>query len=37
MTTLAGEMMAMAYAPYSNFAVGAALRGESGPTACREA
>jgi cytidine deaminase len=30
MLSLAREMMARAYAPYSNFHVGAALRGESG-------
>src|SRR6185503_16970102 len=30
MIELARRMMAGAYAPYSNFAVGAALRGESG-------
>ena len=30
MTKIALEMMARAYAPYSSFSVGAALRGESG-------
>jgi cytidine deaminase len=30
MLDLAGEMMGRAYAPYSNYPVGAALRGESG-------
>jgi cytidine deaminase len=30
MLAVASEMMAKAYAPYSNFPVGAALRGESG-------